>query len=123
VWTGERRHEIILVKSVFSTNYLKGRRVCYYASQTSANDVARRASILSYLPAALNIPSICHSRGKGQRKASSKAKSIVSHKIPPFNQRSVPYRGEGNRTQICPPIPLPDHAANASSSPQKRATL
>jgi hypothetical protein len=79
-------HEIILIKSVFSTNYLKGRRVRNCAPQTSANDVACRASILSYMPASLNIPSICRSCRKGQRKASSKAKGIVSHKIPPFNQ-------------------------------------
>jgi hypothetical protein len=109
----ERGHEIILVKSVFSTNYLKGRRVCNDAPQTSANDVACRASILSYMPAALNIPSICHSRRKGQRKASSKAKSIVSHKFLRLIRAAFHIVLEADRTQVCPPLPLPDHAAYA----------
>jgi hypothetical protein len=77
----ERRHEIILVKSVFSTNDLKGRRVCNDAPQTSANDMACRASILSYMPAALNIPSEGYGRHKGQRDASSKTKSIALHEV------------------------------------------
>jgi hypothetical protein len=76
----ERRHEIILVKSVFSTNYLKGRRICDDAPRTPANDVACRASILSYTPAMLNIPSERHSRHKEQRDASSKTNSIALHK-------------------------------------------
>jgi len=61
----ERRQKIIFIKSVFSTNYLKGRRVRNDASQSSANDVACCALILSYLPAALSVPSERHSRHKG----------------------------------------------------------
>lgn len=87
----ERRHEIILIKFIFSTNYLKGRRFCNDTPQTSANDVACRASILSYMPAALNIPSERWSRHKRQREASKKTKSIALHKVLHFNQGSVPY--------------------------------
>jgi len=61
----ERSHKIILIKAVFSTNYLKGGRVGNDAPQTSANDVTCRASILSYMPAALDISSEGHSRHKG----------------------------------------------------------
>jgi hypothetical protein len=77
----ERCHEVILIKSVFSTNYLKGRRVCDDAPRTSANDVACRASILSYMPAVLDISSEGHSRHKGQPEASRKSKSIASHEF------------------------------------------
>jgi hypothetical protein len=63
--TDERGQKIIFIKSVFSTNYLKGRRVCNDSPQSSANDVACCALILSYLPAALNVPSERHSRHKG----------------------------------------------------------
>jgi hypothetical protein len=64
VRANERRQEIILIKSVPSTNYLKGRRVCNDAPQATANNMACRASILSYMPAALNIPSERHGRHK-----------------------------------------------------------
>jgi len=77
----ERRHEIILVKSVLSTNYLKGRRVCDDAPRTSANNVTCRASILSYMPATLDIPRGCHSRYKQRRDAGNKTKSITLHKV------------------------------------------
>jgi hypothetical protein len=74
----EGRHEIILAKSVFSTNYLKRRRVCDDASRTSADDVTCRASILSYMPATLDIPSERRSGQKGQRET-NKTKSVASH--------------------------------------------
>jgi hypothetical protein len=77
----ERSHKIILIKSVFSTNYLKGRRVSNDAPQTSANDMAGRTTILSYMPTALDIPSGRHHRHKGQREASRKSESIASHKF------------------------------------------
>jgi hypothetical protein len=91
VGADERRQEIILIKSVFPTNCLEGRSVCNDASQTSANDVACRASILSYMPASINIPSERCSRHKGQREASKKTKSIAPHKVLHFNQGRVPY--------------------------------
>jgi hypothetical protein len=80
VWADERCHEIILAKSVFSTNYLKGRRVRHDAPRTSANDVTCRASILSDMPATLDIPSERRSRHKEHRDASSKTKPFTLHK-------------------------------------------
>jgi hypothetical protein len=94
----ERGHEVVFIKSVFSTNYLKRRRVCDDAPETSANDVARRATILSYMPPTLNISGERHSRHKGQHEANSKTNSITSHKFP-LNQSSVWLKGEADREQ------------------------
>jgi hypothetical protein len=116
----ERSHEIILIKSVFSANYFKGRRVCNDAPQTSANDVARRASILSYMPAALNIPSERHSRHKGQREASRKTKSIASHRFLRFIRAAfhMVEREEAENAQV-----LPSDSASWLRGPRRQCTF
>jgi hypothetical protein len=91
VRTNERSHEIILVESVFATNYFKGRRVCDDAPRTSANDVTCRASILSYMPATLNVSSERRCRYKQQRDASSKTKTTTLHKVLRSYSGQVPY--------------------------------
>jgi hypothetical protein len=77
----ECSHEIILAKSIFSANYLKRRRVCDDAPRTSTNDVTCRASILSYVPPTLNIPSERRSGHQQRRDASSKTKRITLHNV------------------------------------------
>jgi hypothetical protein len=105
----ERSHEIILIKSIFSTNHLKRRRVCDDAPRTPANKVTCGASFLSYMPATLNIPGEGHSRHRQQRDGSSKTNSIALHKDPPFliRARNVP---QGRS----PPVSLPDRAGRAA---------
>jgi hypothetical protein len=119
VRAGERRHEIILVESVFATNYLKGRRVCDDTPRTPANDVACRASILSYMPATFNIPSGRHSRHKEQRDASTKTNSIALHKALRFLIRagSVSYCRWKREERTCrTSVPLPGPAGLAAGA-------
>jgi len=82
----ERWHKVIFIKPILSTYYLKGWGVCNNAPQTTTNDVACRASILSDVPAALNIPCERRSRRRGQRDANKKTKSIAPHKFLRLNR-------------------------------------
>jgi hypothetical protein len=56
---GKRRNESIFVKPVFSTDYLKGRRICVNPPHASPNDVTGRTTILAYTLAARHIPTEC----------------------------------------------------------------
>jgi hypothetical protein len=117
VRTNERSHKIILVESVFATNYFKGRRVCDDAPRTSANDVTGRTSILSYMPATLNVPSERRSRYKQQRDASSKTKSTTLHKVlrSYSGQRSVSCV-DGNRRNVPTDVRFLGHARLAANT-------
>jgi hypothetical protein len=75
----KRRDESTLVKSVFSANYLKGRRICVNAPHASPNDVTDCTTILTHTFSARGIPTECGRSCKGECETSEKTNYIKIH--------------------------------------------